>query len=332
MSAEQIIESWKKNQFKPIYWLEGDEPFFIDQVMQYAENKILTPSEADFNLSVFYGKDADWAEVVNACRRYPMFAEKQVVVLKEAQQMKDVNVLESYVAKPMPTTIFVVSYKEKKVDARTTFAKTLKKNGEVLTTKKMYDSQLPDWINQMVKSKGFTITPKALQLVINSIGNDISRISNEINKLSVNLEGTTAINEDHIENYIGISKDFNVFEMQSALGNKDLTKAMRIVQYFGSNPKAGPMQMVLPSLYGFFSKVAMVFAAGSSDTKIIADTIGVNSFFVRDYITAANKYGYPGVEKVLLLLHEYNLRSIGVHNGGAESAELMKEMVVKMML
>lgn len=331
MSAEKIIGEWKKGHFKPIYWLEGEEPYHIDKVVEYAEHKILSESEAGFNLTIFYGRDADWAAVINACRRYPMFAERQVVLLKEAQHMKEIEKLEGYIDNPLSSTVFVVSYKEKKVDARTKFAKVLKQKGEVLTTKKLYDNQLPQWANEMVQQHGLSISQKALALLVDHIGNDLSRIQNEIEKLAVNLGARKEISEDDIEKYIGVSKEFNVFELQDALGKKNLPKAIRIIQYFESNPKAAPIQLILPSLYGFFSKVYMVFGAGSNDEKAIASAVGVNPFFVKDYLAAARNYGEKGVQQTLLLLHQYNLRSIGVHDSGTEDADLMKELVVKMM-
>ncbi len=331
MSAEKIIGEWKKGSFKPVYWLEGEEPYHIDKVVEYAEHKILGESEAGFNLTIFYGRDADWAAVINACRRYPMFAERQVVLLKEAQHMKDIEKLEGYIDNPLTSTVFVVSYKEKKIDARTKFAKTLKQKGEVLTTKKLYDNQLPQWANQMVEQHGLSINQKALALLVDHIGNDLSRIQNEIEKLAVNLGDRKNITEDDIEKYIGVSKEFNVFELQEALGKKNLAKAIRIIQYFESNPKAAPIQLILPSLYGYFSKVYMIFGAGSNDEKMIASAIGVNPFFVKDYLAAAKNYGEKGVQQTLLLLHQYNLRSIGVHDAGTEDADLMKELVVKMM-
>src|SRR6478672_4166907 len=183
MLANTIISDWKKGTYKPIYWLEGEEEYFIDKVMKYAESNILNESETGFNLSVFYGKDADWAAVVNACRRYPMFAERQVVLLKEAQQMRDVEKLEMYVDHPLSSTVFVVSYKEKKVDGRSKFAKLLKEKGEVFTTKKLYDHQMPEWTSELIKSKGYTISNKALLLLVDHIGNDLSRMNNEIQKV-----------------------------------------------------------------------------------------------------------------------------------------------------
>lgn len=331
MSVEKIITDWKKKNFKPVYWLEGEEEYFIDKAIDYAEHHILNESEASFNLSVFYGKDASWPDVVNACSRYPMFAERQVVLLKEAQQMKDVEKLESYIENPLSSTVFVVSYKEKKLDARKKFAKLVKEKGVLLTTKKMYDPELPEWTQELLRSKGLTISPKGLALLVDHIGNDLVRIENEIDKLSVNLGKRTAISEEDIEQYIGVSKDYNVFELQSALASKDLSRSIRIIQYFEANPKAGPIQLVLPSLYSFFSKVFMVFGAGTSDEKTIATTIGVNPYFMKDYMQAARLYTYPGVEKILLLLHQYNLKSVGVGSTNTDDASLLKEMVVKMM-
>lgn len=331
MSAEKIISEWKKGHFKPVYWLEGEESYFIDQVVAYAEKNILSEAEAGFNLSVFYGRDADWASVVNACMRYPMFSERQVVLLKEAQHMRDIEKLESYIDNPSKATVFVVSYKEKKVDGRSKLAKILKTKGELLTTKKMYESQLPEWTNGMIMQHGLTISPKGLTLLVDHIGNDLSRIENEIEKLAVNLGARKGITEDDIENYIGVSKEFNVFELQDAIGKKDQAKAIRIINYFEANPKAAPIQMVLPAIYNFFSKLLMIHGMGGGDEKSIATAIGVNPYFARDYFSAARKYNYAAVEKTLLLLHQYNLRTVGVNDGGSSEAGLLKELVVKMM-
>ncbi len=331
MSVEKIIGDWKKRNFKPFYWFEGDEEYFIDKAVSFAEQHILNESEAAFNLSIFYGKDAAWADVINACRRYTMFSERQIVILKEAQQMRDIEKLEPYFENPLISTIFIVAYKNKKLAARKKFSKLVKENGVLLTTKKMYDSQLPEWTQELIKSKGLTISQKGLALLVDHIGNDLTRIENEIDKLTVNLEKRTGITEDDIENYIGVSKEFNVYELQSAMASKNLPAAIRIIQYFEANPKAAPIQLILPSLYGFYSKVFMIFGAGTRDEKTIATTIGINPFFIKDYIKAANLYSYSGIERNLLLLNQYNLRSIGIGDAGTEDASLLKEMVVKMM-
>ncbi|MDB5231988.1 MAG: holA [Chitinophagaceae bacterium] len=330
MSAEKILSDWKKKQFKPLYWLEGEEPYFIDLLVEYAEKQILSEAEAEFNLSVFYGKDVEWATLINACRRYPMFAEKQVVLLKEAQQMREIEKLEGYVDNPLTSTIFVVAYKEKKLDARTKFAKLVKQKGEVLTTKKLYDNQLPDWTRQMVAQKKLEISDKALLLLVDHIGNDLNRLQNEVDKLALNLDASKQITEEHIEEYIGISKEFNVFELQDAIAGKNLAKAIRIIQYFQSNPKAGPIQQVLPALFSYFSKVYSIFGMPDQSERGVQSVFYNNPFAAKTAVQASKSFGQPGMEKVLLLLHEYNLRSLGVHDAGTEDADLMKEMVVKM--
>src|SRR5579862_2433731 len=330
MNVERILSDWKQKRFKPIYWLEGEEEFYIDELVEFAEHQILSPSEAAFNLSVFYGKDAQWAEVINACRRYPMTGERQVVLLKEAQQMRDLDKLEAYIENPLASTILVVSHKEKKIDGRSRLARLLKEKAEVFSAKKMYDNQLPNWTSELIKAKGYSIMPKALILLVDHIGNDLSRINNEVEKILINLMGRRAITEDDIEMYVGISKEYNVFELQEALGRRDMPKAIRIIQYFEANPKAAPIQLILPALYNFFSKIYMVFGQTAEDEKTIASNIGTNPFFVRDYISAAKRYNFEGVESALILLHECNLKSIGVNNAGADDSSLLKEMIAKM--
>ena len=329
MQSDKIIAAWKKGQFKPVYWLEGEEAYEIDKVMEYAEHQLIPESEAAFNLTVFYGRDAQWPDVINACRRYPMFGERQVVLLKEAQHMRDIEKLEPYMAHPLPSTVFVVSFKEKKLDGRKSFAKQLKSNAEVMTTKKLYDNQLPEWTEQLIHAKGLSIAPKALAVMVDHIGNDLSRISNEVDKLIVNLSRRKNITEDDIEKYIGVSKEYNPFELQYAVVRKDLAKALQIIQYFAANPKAAPIQLVLPTLYSLFSKAYMIFGVNSRDEKSVAVALGVNPFFVKDYLLAAKNYGYEGVEAALLLLHRYNLRSVGVNDPGNEDASLLKELTAK---
>ena len=310
--------------------MEGEEEYFINEVMDFAEHQILPEEEKSFNLTIFYGKDADWASVVNACRRYPMFAERQVVLLKEAQQMREIAKLEPYIMQPLGSTIFVVSYKDKKVDGRSKLAKLLKEKGELLSTKKMYDNQLPEWVTELLQSRGLTIQQKALALLIDHIGNDLMRIKSEVEKIQINLGNRKMIDEDDVEKYVGISKEYNAFELQIALAKKDLAKSLLIIQYFESNPKAAPIQLVLPTLYSFFSKVYMIFGIPGPDEKTTASVLGVSPFFVKDYLTAAKNYGFAGTENALLLLHHYNLKSVGVGSVNVEDASLLKELVAKL--
>jgi len=298
--------------------------------MDYAENHLLPESEQAFNLSIFYGKDADWMEIINTCRRYPMFAENQVVLLKEAQQMKDISKLEPYIQQPLHSTLFIVSYKDKKVDGRGRLSKLLKEKGVLLTTKKMYDNQMPEWVTEFLRARGLTISQKALFLLIDHIGNDPGRIKSEVEKIQINLETRKSIHEDDVENYVGISKEYNVFELQAALARKDLSRAFRIIQYFESNPKAAPIQKVLPALYSFFSKVYMIFSIPAPDEITASAVLGVRGFIVKDYLLAARNYGFAGIENAILLLHQYNLKSVGVHSAPVEGSELMKELIVKL--
>ncbi|MFN4284552.1 MAG: DNA polymerase III subunit delta [Lacibacter sp.] len=331
MSVETILKSWKKKQFRPVYWLEGEEDYFIDQLMAYAEHEILSEAEAGFNLTVFYGKDAQWSDVVNACMRYPMFAERQVVLLKEAQHMKDIDKLEPYIENPLPTTVFVVAHKQKKLDGRSKLAKLLKTKAEVLTTAKIKEAELPGWTQQYIESKGYQPSYKAVQLITEHIGNDLSRITNEIDKLIINLGDRKTITEDDIENYIGISKEYNLFELQTAIAQRNMAKALTIVQYFEKNPKAANIHSILPVLYSFFARAWMLLDA-HGDERVVQSKTGINPWTLKEAKLAASAYGRQGILAALLLLHEYNLRSVGVGNGDAEPEALLKEFILKLML
>lgn len=329
MSASAIISEWKSKNFKPIYWLEGEEGFFIDEIMDFAEKQILSEADAQFNLTVFYGKDANWADIVNACRRYPMFAERQVVLLKEAQQMKDIDKLESYIENPLGSTILVVSYKGKTLDGRSKLSKLIKKKGEVFLSKKMYDDKLPLWINDYLKAEGLQINPRALILLVDHIGNDLSRIVNEIEKLVLNLEERKTITEDDIEKYIGISKEYNIYELQNALSKKDLAKAIRIIQYFDANPRAVPIQLILPSLYGYFAKILTVYQMKDKSEKALKPLFFFNPSLTAQVMQTLKNYSFSDIEKVILLLHDANLKSIGIGTSGVSIGAIMKELSYK---
>ncbi len=332
MSAEKILTGWKQKKYKPVYWLHGEEEYYIDQLVNYAEHELLPESEAGFNLTVFYGRDADWTMVINACKRYPMFAEKQVVLIKEAQHMKDIEKLESYIASPLDSTIFVVAYKGKLLDKRTKLSKTISASAEVFVSEKIREYKIQEWIAELVKSKGYSINAKCIALLEEHIGNDLSRIANELDKLSLNLAGKKVIEEDDIEKYIGISKEYNVFELQDAIARKDLVKALKIIQYFESNPKAVPIQMALPALYAFISKVYGAFGMKDQSDNGLKPVFYFNVSALQQGKLMMKNYGFPGVERLILLLNHYNLRSIGVGDSGTPGPMLMKEMVAKMMM
>lgn len=332
MSGFTIISEWKKHSFAPIYWVEGEEEFYIDEVINYAEKNILNEADAQFNLSVFYGKDTNWADVVNACRRYPMFADKQVVILKEAQHMRDIDKLEPYIENPLASTILVVSYKGKTLDGRGKLAKLLKKKGHLFLSKKIYDNQLPAWTNGYLQSKGFEINSKALMLLVDHIGNDLNRIANEVEKLSMNLGTNKKITEDDIEKYIGVSKEYNITEFQQALAKKDLAKAIRIIQYFDSNPKAAPLPWLLPSLYNFFSKILVLHQTPDKSDRSLRTMFFNNPVMVQQAMDTVGAYSYKDIEMIILLLHEYNLRSIGIKSQNAEPGSLLKELAFKIIM
>lgn len=332
MNVASIINDWKNKQFKTIYWLEGEEDYFIDEVMAYAEKEILSPADASFNLTVFYGRDADWAGIVNACRRYPMFADRQVVLLKEAQQMRDIEKLEAYIENPSPSTLLVVSYKGKTLDGRTRLSKILKKQGEVLTTRKIYDHQLLPWIRETAAAKGFSINDKALHLLAEHIGNDLSRIVNELDKLSLNVEGEKNITENDIEKYIGISKEYNIFELQKALSKKDAAAAIRIIQYFEANPKAVPAPLIIPSLYGYFSKIMPVYFMTDKSERSLRPLFYNNPALVEQVQDTLKNYSYLEIEKIILLLHHANLKLVGIDTPtGIAPASFLKEMSYKIL-
>ncbi|HEY5393632.1 MAG TPA: DNA polymerase III subunit delta [Hanamia sp.] len=329
MTVSSIITNWENKDFKPIYWLEGEEEYFIDELIDYAEKKILSPSEAEFNQTVFYGKDANCFDIINACRRYPMFAERQVVLLKEAQQMRDIDKLEPYIENPLSSTILVVSYKGKTLDGRQKFSKLIKKKGELFQAKKMYDNQLPAWVSGYLQSNGFKIKPKALQLLIDHIGNDLSRMVNEIEKLSLNLGKEKNITEDDIEKFIGISKEYNIFELQNAFSMKDAARALKIIQYFDANPKAVPIQLILPSLYSYFSKILPVYQLHDKSERALKPMFNYNSFLIEQIQMTMKNYSFADMEYIILLLHDANLKSIGIGNTGISAGALLKELSYK---
>jgi len=331
MNIESILKAWKKKQFEPVYWLEGEEPYYIDQLIEYAEHHIIPEEEAAFNKTVFYGKDAAWAGIINACMRYPMFGEKQLVILKEAQHMREIDKLESYIHHPLASTIFIVGYKEKKIDGRSKFGKYLKDHTVYYSGSKLREQDLPGWIQGYLEHKGLQAGSKAIYLLADHIGNDLCRLANEMDKLSVNVGERKMITEDDVEEYVGISKEYNAFELQHAVGKKQFDKAIRIIQYFEKNPKAVPIQMLMPALYSYFSKVYMLFGVNGDDDTIASAT-GINKWFLKEYKQTASIYGYQGIESALLLLHQYNLYSIGINRAATEDSSLLKELIYKMVV
>ena len=332
MSFEKIFSDLKRGNYSPIYLLHGEEDYYIDEILHFAENNILSESESSFNLSIFYGRDADWTAVVNACRRYPMFAERQVVLLKEAQMMKSISELERYAEDFQKSTIFIIAHKGKTLDKRLKLYKLIEKNGEIFTSIKIKDDKIHGWIQEKAKEMGLSMTPKSISLLEEHVGNDLSRIITEMEKLSINLGDRKQIDENDIEKYIGVSKEYNIFELQAAIAKKDLSSALKIINYFESNPKAVPIQMALPALYGFISKVYSVYGMNSRSEAALKPVFYFNPIALNQAYEMMRNYDYTGIEKLILLLNHYNLKGVGVGDQGTDGAVLMREMVTKMML
>lgn len=332
MSAEMLIAGWKKRQFKPVYWLEGEEDYYIDQVLSYAEHKILSESEASFNLTVFYGRDANWSDVINACRRYPMFAERQVILLKEAQFMKDIDKLSGYLESPLESTLLVIAYKSKSFDKRTKFYNVLKAHAEITNFPKIREDHVEDWIRDILKARGYSISNKAAGLLKEHAGTDLSRIEGELEKILLNMKDRKEIDDSDIEHYVGISKEYNIFELQAAIAHRDMPKAMKILNYFEGNPKAEPIQKAIPALYANVSKVYAAFSLPQPTDANLKPLFYFNSNAVAQAKTMMRMYGFDGVERMILLMNHYNLKSIGVGDAGSSGASLLKELVAKIMM
>jgi DNA polymerase-3 subunit delta len=331
-NKDEVLKLWKKQDFQPLYWFHGEEDYEIDLLVQHAEEHILTDEEKAFNLFVFYGRDAQWQEVLNACRMHPMAGARQLVILKEAQMMKDIEQLEGYFLHPLNTTVFIVAYKSKPFDKRKSFSKVIAKRAVVVETVKLREDKLAPWVIDYFENKGFTITPKCAALLVEQIGNSVSRISNEIDKLLLNIKDTKNITEEHIESFIGISKEYNVFELQNAVTKRDLPKALAILQYFEANPKSASIHSVIPLLYSEFSKLYV--AHGLKDKSVESlKTVYFNAYFAMEARNTLKMYNAVEVEKVILLLHQYNLKSLGVGvSSSISQPELLKELIAKIIL
>ena len=267
MEYDQILKELKSKQYRPIYFLHGEESYFIDEISHYIEKNVLSESEQAFNQTILYGKDVDHLAILDTARRYPMMSPYQVVLLKEAQDMRTLPELLSYIEKPMESTLFVICYKHKRYNFNSKFGKALKKHAVVFESKPLYDNQVPGWISIYLKSRKLRITPKAAELIAEYLGADLSKVANELDKLAINLPPGTEVNDQHIEANIGISKDYNIFELQRALGQRDVLKANRIINYFAANPRKNPMPVLIGALYSYFSKVYQYHAAKNSPEK-----------------------------------------------------------------
>ncbi len=335
MTFEEILRDIRDKKFAPIYFLHGEEPFFIDKIEEAVEANALSEAEKSFNQTVLYGKEVDYLALLDSLRRYPMMSERQVVIVREAQEMKSLAELAGYVENPMQSTVLVVCHKHKKVDLRTKLGKVLQgKNAVLFESKKLYDNQVADWIAGFCKTKKLGIEPQAAALLAEYLGTDLAKIANELDKLALNLPAGTAVTPAHVQEFVGISKDYNVFELQKAFAMRDLPKIARIQQYFASNIRKNPLIVTISSLYAYFSKVFMLHSLkGSSDAEMVKTLELRSDWFLKEYKIAASNYSPTQTAQVISLLKEYDLRSKGVDtdttNTGEE--ELMKELFWKIL-
>lgn len=331
MTYDQILSEIHKKNFAPIYFLTGEEPYFIDMISDTIENEALDEADRAFNQIVLYGRDVDVETIANHARSFPMMGERMVVIVKEAQDVKNLEGFESYLDTIPETTLLVFAYKYKKFDKRKTFAKKIEKKGVLFESKKLYDSNIPGWIQGRLKEEGYAITPKATQMLADYLGTDLHKISNELKKLTIALPKNKSIDDADVERNIGISKDFNVFELQNAIGSRDVLKANRIVNYFGDNTKDNPLLVTAITLYGYFSKILKLHLASDKSQAALASLLGVNPFFVKDYQMAARNYPPQICVRNISILREFDMKSKGYENGEVSEKDLYREMIFKLM-
>lgn len=335
-TADSVLKDLKANKYSPFYFLQGEEPYYIDLIAEYIENHAIKPEERGFNQSIIYGKETNIMNILNVARRFPVMAQRQVVIVKEAQEIADLGqekartMLQNYCLKPVPSTILVFCHKYKKLDGRSKLAQTIAKETVFIETKKLYDNQIPSWITNYFQEKAFKITEKAIIMLSEFIGNDLSRMANEIDKLLINFTEKVQINEELVSKYVGISKEYNTFELQDALSKKDILKANKIINYFASNPKNNPIIPIIALLYSYFTKIMLVHNSADKSKQGIAKALGVNPFFADDYIVASKNYPISKVVKIVSFLHEADLSSKGI-NANLEDGQILKELVFKVL-
>ncbi|MDR4989236.1 MAG: DNA polymerase III subunit delta [Bacteroidales bacterium] len=326
-----ILKDIRNKIVVPVYFLMGEESFYIDVIADYLEAQVLTETEKEFNMSILYGKDTDIPTIVSVARRYPMMASHNLVIVKEAQHIKNIEDVLPYVQKPLESTILVICYKYKTIDKRTKFYKELKKAGVVFEGRKLYDNEIPGWITSYVKKHGYRISPQAVQLLADHLGSNLGTIVNEVKKLFINIRKGQEITTVLIEENIGISKDFNVFEFQNALAVKNSQKAYQIAKYFADNPKSNPFVLTSGVLYQFFSKILLYHSLRDKSQKNVATELSINPFFVKQYATAAGNYSTAKARSCISLLRKYDMMSKGLDNESTDQGELLKELTWKML-
>lgn len=334
MDANRIIADIKNRKLQPVYLLHGEEPYYIDLISDYIEQHVLEEAHRSFDQTVLYGKDTDFVTVVNAAKRYPMLGDYQVIIVKEAQGLKwkaDDGALLSYLENPMRSTVLVLAYKHGKFDKRKKLYKVAEKVGVVLESAKLRDDKIASWISSYTKERGWDIHPQAAALMAEYLGSDLSKVVNELEKLMLNVPKGREISAQDIEQNIGISKDFNVFELNSALAGKNAVKAFQIVAYFAANARSNPLPVILGAMAGYFTKILRYHYLPDKSPQAAARELGVHPFFMREYETAARNYSRRKMFDIVAYLRECDLKSKGLNAVNTEQGELLKELVYKIL-
>ena len=333
ITCDDILKELRAKQYRPVYYLMGEEPYYIDLIADYITDNILTETEKEFNLTVVYGADVDIATVINAAKRYPMMSEHQVVVVKEAQNIRNMEELSYYLQKPLLSTILVICHKHGVLDRRKKLAAEIEKTGVLFESKKVKDAQLPAFITSYMKRKGIDVEPKATAMLADFVGADLSRLTGELEKLIITLpKGHTRVTPEQIEKNIGISKDYNNFELRSALVEKDVLKANKIIKYFEENPKTNPIQMTLSLLFGFFSNLMLAYYAPEKSEQGIANMLGLRTpWLAKDYLAAMRRYNGVKTMQIIGEIRYADAKSKGVGNPSLSDGDILRELVFKIL-
>ena len=333
ITCDDILKELRAKQYRPVYYLMGEEPYYIDLIADYITDNILTETEKEFNLPVVYGADVDIATVINAAKRYPMMSEHQVVVVKEAQNIRNMEELSYYLQKPLLSTILVICHKHGVLDRRKKLAAEIEKTGVLFESKKVKDAQLPAFITSYMKRKGIDVEPKATAMLADFVGADLSRLTGELEKLIITLpKGHTRVTPEQIEKNIGISKDYNNFELRSALVEKDVLKANKIIKYFEENPKTNPIQMTLSLLFGFFSNLMLAYYAPEKSEQGIANMFGLRTpWQAKDYLAAMRRYNGVKTMQIIGEIRYADAKSKGVGNPSLSDGDILRELVFKIL-
>ncbi|NNL79029.1 MAG: DNA polymerase III subunit delta [Flavobacteriaceae bacterium] len=330
--VKELVKAIRSGQLKPIYFLMGQEPYFIDRLSEYIEKNVLSEEEKGFNQMIFYGRDVSVEDVVNSAKRYPMMAERQVIIVKEAQDLsRTIDKFLPYAENPQPSTVLVINYKYKKLDKRKALYKAIQKSGVVFESKKLYENQVADWIKRVLKGKKYSIAPKAAQMLVEFLGTDLSKISNELDKLQLIIPPGELITPEDIETNIGISKDFNNFELRKAIGERNVLKSHQIANYFADNPRDNPIVVTLALLYNFFTQLLHYHGLNDKSPRAVASSLRINPYFVKDYSLAARNFPMKKVSQALSILREIDTKSKGVGANSLPQRDLLKELIVRIL-